>query len=58
MFIMKSNSKTATPLANSKEINLFYNIGIKGIKEIHSKDEAFRILQRLVDSGYLPEGNY
>ncbi|HBT8980899.1 TPA: hypothetical protein MCM29_005653 [Klebsiella pneumoniae] len=58
MFIMKSNGKTATPLANSKEINLFYNIGVKGIKDNYSKEEAFRILQRLVDSGYLPEDNY
>lgn len=55
MFIMKSNGRYAVPLANSKEVVLLEEIGASAIAKLPQGKE---ILTRLVDSGYLPEGNY
>jgi hypothetical protein len=55
MFILRSNSRYATPLANSKHIALLNDIGASEIAKLPQGKE---ILTRLVDSGYLAEGNY
>lgn len=55
MFIMKSNARHAVPLANSKMIALLEEIGASEIAKLPQGKE---ILTRLVDSGYLTEGNY
>lgn len=55
MFILKSNGRYAVPLANLKEIALLEEIGEGEIAKLLQGKE---ILTRLVDSGYLSEGNY
>lgn len=55
MFIMKSNSRSAVPLANYQDLKLLENEGIEAIK---MRPYAKAILTRLVNSGYLVEGNY
>lgn len=55
MFILKDNGKHAVALANSNEINLLSVIGASEIAKLVNGKE---ILTRLVNSGYLTEGNY
>ncbi len=55
MFIMKSNFKYATPVAGYNDVRLLESIGVKGIKDLCN---AEAILTRLVNSDYLPTGNY
>lgn len=58
MFIMKNNSKFAVTLARRYEIDLLLSVGVEGIKSTLSNEETAHVLQLLVDSNYLPEGNY
>ena len=55
MFILKSNGKHAIPLADSRDIELLHTIGANHIALLI---DGKAILTRLVDSGYLVEGNY
>ena len=55
MFIMKSNFKTAAAIAGLTDLKLLKRVGIVGIlKQTNSK----AILQRLVNSDLVSEGNY
>tara|TARA_R110002153_G_scaffold109588_4_gene250537 strand:- start:179 stop:352 length:174 start_codon:yes stop_codon:yes gene_type:complete len=54
-FILKQNSHIAIPLACYRDVKLFETIGVQGIKKLKN---AKAILTRLVNSNYLPEGNY
>lgn len=55
MFILKSSSKFAVPLAGSDDTDLLKNVGTVGILKLPN---AKAILTRLVNSNLLTEGNY
>lgn len=55
MFIMKSNFKYPAPVAGLDDVKLLKRIGVKGILKL---ENSVAILTRLVNSDYLPEGNY
>lgn len=52
---MKSNFNFAAPVAGYNDVKLLESIGIVGIKNLPN---AKAILTRLVNSEYLPTGNY
>lgn len=55
MFIMKTNFKYAAPVAGLDDVKLLKRVGVKGILKL---ENPTAILTRLVNSDYLPEGNY
>ncbi len=55
MFIMKSSFKYASPVAGYNDVKLLESIGVEGIKVLPN---AEAILTRLVNSDYLPTGQY
>ena len=55
MFIMKSNFKFAAAVAGYNDVKLLKSVGVDGIKILPN---AEAVLIRLVNSDYIPEGNY
>lgn len=55
MFIMKDGGKFAVACAGLDDVKLLKRVGVVGIKR---RENAKAILSRLVNSNYLPEGNY
>lgn len=55
MLILKSNFKAAAPIAGSDDVKLLGSIGVYGILQ---RDNAKAVITRLVNSEYLPTGNY
>lgn len=60
MFYNKPNFKTAQPLAGHEDIENLKNLGIEYMSRMaNAGSVAFKAsIQRLVNSGILPEGRY
>lgn len=60
MFIMKQNSKFAVAVVNKQDINTFTHTGLDNIAILAKNGDlsSVALLQRLVDSNIIPEGNY
>ncbi len=60
MYFMKSNAKYATPVANLYDIHLYSTTDTEVVrKEVAMGNVKYiALIQRLVNSSYLPEGKY
>ena len=57
---LKPNFKTAEPIADNGDIHYLKNVGLVIMKELVNKGDIGMqaTIQRLVNSGLLPEGRY
>lgn len=59
MFYMKEAGRSAVAIPDYKDTQLLENLGLQALSNLSKTDNGLQnTIRRLVNGGYIPEGNY
>lgn len=59
MFYMRETGRSAVAVPDYKDVQLLENLGLQVLSNLSKTDKGLQnTIRRLVNGGYIPEGNY